>query len=515
MTDVLAIISRAAFEKGLGGGEVGTVKAVSTYDSNPKPFAALRDGGDGALFLVTARPEDKLWLVAILEKPRLTKNEQSWIAQENVTPITDITSLIPKLKFASGTGIKAKAGQLGMSLQTPRALTKEDVSAIRGLVTKNTKGTKGTKGRAPAAPASSASSSPTPATSKLSIKLREAMADGDADAFLVYADLLLQHGDPRGDLIQVQHQRLQKPKDKKLLKAEADLLARHGDAWLPESLVAKSKTKPTKTKTKPKKVKAPTTAFTWRLGFLDSVTLVDATPAMVRAVVDHPSSQFLRELRIDAGFRVTPGVILALAAKARPSIRSLTLRQGFEAFSDDIAPDPKDPSYKSGYADGANQDRGNALWKALPNLRSLVLKGYQVFGKLAHDSLEELTIDGYPICNAAWNAPKLSRLTWEVGDDETGTNTDAASYMVEAIWKGKLPALRHLNLGGCSAIIDDELMDEEDEDGELPDDTCAVSLLRHKGFRRVVQQLDELCLPETDLKSRKEIGAWLAKQTRR
>jgi uncharacterized protein (TIGR02996 family) len=337
-----------------------------------------------------------------------------------------------------------------------------------------------------------------------------AMANNDgetkADDFLVYADHLLQEGDPRGELVQIQHQRERRPRDEKLRKAEKALLAKHRAAWMPQlpQLRQLVDEEGEKEKTKTKKP-----IYTWRLGFFDSVTLAGATPSLIRAVMDHPSARFVRELVIDAGFLMMPAVVLALAARPRPSLRSLTLRQDYEGFNGDVKPDAADASYKAGYGGGRNQKRGNALWTALPNLTSLTLKAYQLFGELVHPSLKELAIDGYPICSDSWKTPKLERLSWEVGMDETGTYTDAGSYMVAAIWKGKLPALRKLDLSECGSIVDDEVMDDEEESGDEIDDTCAASLLRIKGFQRAIQQLDELELPEVHLKTRKEIVRWL------
>jgi len=45
-----------------------------------------------------------------------------------------VTAAIRKLKFESGTGLQPKKGALGMSLQTPRALTAADVTLLRGFV---------------------------------------------------------------------------------------------------------------------------------------------------------------------------------------------------------------------------------------------------------------------------------------------------------------------------------------------------------------------------------------------
>jgi hypothetical protein len=133
MSSVLAIVSKALFEKMVPKKDVklGVVVDTSQYVSSNKTFDGLKDGG--AIFLVTVRPPDeKLWLVGVLESPK--KKGDTWVAAANEAPLTDITAAIKKLEFASGTGLKAKKGALGMSLQTPRALTDDDVKVLRGMV---------------------------------------------------------------------------------------------------------------------------------------------------------------------------------------------------------------------------------------------------------------------------------------------------------------------------------------------------------------------------------------------
>ena len=130
MSSVLAIISKAVFEKMAPKSvAVGDLVPTDRYTSKHKSFETLNDGG--ALFLVTVRPPDeRLWLVAILESPRFSGD--AWEAT-NATPIADVTAAIKKLKFSTGQGIQAKPGALGMSLQTPRLLTSDDEALLRGL----------------------------------------------------------------------------------------------------------------------------------------------------------------------------------------------------------------------------------------------------------------------------------------------------------------------------------------------------------------------------------------------
>src|SRR5262245_58655668 len=133
MADMMAIVSEAIFEKAAGKGPaVGTRLRMDRYTSTNKALDPL--GGGGRLYLVTVRPparkgdQEALWLVAILDRPK--HDGEAWIAKPCETPITDISSLRSKIRFESGAGITAKAGALGMSLQTPRTLTAADTAML-------------------------------------------------------------------------------------------------------------------------------------------------------------------------------------------------------------------------------------------------------------------------------------------------------------------------------------------------------------------------------------------------
>lgn len=133
MSSVLAIVSKAIFERDARvGGRVaapGEVVPFERYVSKNKGLAPLGQGG--ALFLVTVRPPNEaLWLVGVLESPRF-EGEQ-WVAVKNTFPIVDISLIQDELRFSTGAGISAKKGALGMSLQTPRILTADDVELLRG-----------------------------------------------------------------------------------------------------------------------------------------------------------------------------------------------------------------------------------------------------------------------------------------------------------------------------------------------------------------------------------------------
>ena len=146
MAYLMAVISKAVFEKTAPGTKVGDVLPINRYTSSNKTLADL--GEDGAKqFLFTVRPPDeKLWLVAILSE--LEHDGEAWVGRANTAPVTNLGAIKGKIKFASGVGIKAKPGALGMSLQTPRALTDGDVTLLEGLVAKH-RATKPPAGKAP------------------------------------------------------------------------------------------------------------------------------------------------------------------------------------------------------------------------------------------------------------------------------------------------------------------------------------------------------------------------------
>lgn len=217
MADVMAIVAKAVFEKAAGKSPaVGTVLRMDRYVSANKALEPVRDGG--RLFLVTVRPPNEaLWLVAVLERP--TFDGTQWIAAPSTIAITDITAQKDKLRFATGKGITAAPGALGMSLQTPRVMTPEDAALLTGTPP------------------------PEPPLGKLETgdrarknALLEAIVD-DPESELprqVYADERVLHNDPRGELILLELA-LAKPlsiRKRAELTAQRDkLLAEHGKAW--------------------------------------------------------------------------------------------------------------------------------------------------------------------------------------------------------------------------------------------------------------------------------------------
>jgi hypothetical protein len=131
VASVFAVVSKKVFESDarIGGKVVGIgdVWPTEKYASTHASLKPLKDGGH--LFLVTVRPPNEaLWLIAVLKD--VTSVKDGYKAKPNTVAVVDITSLKSKIKFATGSGITAAKGKLGMSLQTPRTLTDPDVALL-------------------------------------------------------------------------------------------------------------------------------------------------------------------------------------------------------------------------------------------------------------------------------------------------------------------------------------------------------------------------------------------------
>jgi uncharacterized protein (TIGR02996 family) len=231
MPDMMAIVSKAVFEREAGKQPaLGARLGMDRYVSSNKNLDALAAGG--RLYLVTVRPPNEdLWLVAILDQPK--HDGEAWVARKCQTPIANITPLRKQIKFASGTGITAKKGALGMSLQTPRALTAADAALLDQAagVGGTGAGAAGSAGAAAAAPAADAELEQTDAL------LAAILAEPDSDeARRIYADLLAERGEPRGDFIHLElalDGRLSIRKRALLAPRRDELYAAHRKRWFP------------------------------------------------------------------------------------------------------------------------------------------------------------------------------------------------------------------------------------------------------------------------------------------
>jgi uncharacterized protein (TIGR02996 family) len=232
MASVLALISKAIFEKS-GKLATGHRPRMDRYLSAAKGLSPLLEGG--SLVLVTVRPGERLWLCAILDEPAF--EETMWRSAPSEIPLTDVTALLPSIKLASGKGIQAPEGKLGMSLQTPRVLAPEDVALLRAATgsaaasapepnetakapAARVPAAKPPTAKAPAAKAApKAAPAPTPveppkpapptpraqvaAAGTSDLYAAVVASPDDEDARRVLADALLDADDPHGEFIQV------------------------------------------------------------------------------------------------------------------------------------------------------------------------------------------------------------------------------------------------------------------------------------------------------------------------
>jgi len=154
---ILAIVSKSEFEKALVSPTVGDLWKQTTYVSSNPALDSLRQGGD--LYLVTVRPGDQLWLAAVLRSPKT--DGKGWTARPNAVPLLKATSIVKKLRFTSGKGLAFGPGKLGMSLQTPRQLTDDDVAQFEKLIAPTGAGAKArATGKAAKATAAKATTAP-------------------------------------------------------------------------------------------------------------------------------------------------------------------------------------------------------------------------------------------------------------------------------------------------------------------------------------------------------------------
>jgi uncharacterized protein (TIGR02996 family) len=279
---------------------------------------------------------------------------------------------------------------------------------------------------------------------------------GNDEAYLVYADWLQTQGDPRGELITVQHKlaKASGAEKKKLAKAEADLLAEHAAAFWPKKLKAAIDEEATGSRKDRWDLEYATCAASWRNGFLASVRvglsyeLAEEKDYRIAPIVSellkHPSGRFLEELTIGAlgiADEYDYGeVVGAIVRAGAPALRTLFLAT-FSSEHTELS--------------WSHLGKLEKLWPAAPRLESLTLRaGSMSLGKLELPALRKLRVEtgGFDkknvkeICDASW--PALESLHLYLGQHNYGGNSKVKDVL--PILEGKnLPALRHLGLMNC------------------------------------------------------------------
>lgn len=219
---------------------------------------------------------------------------------------------------------------------------------------------------------------------------RLAQDPDDAEALLVFADLLHGRGEPRGELIVLQHElRLSDDPGRRgqLLRRQTELLHCHAEALVPPVSLGDR--------------------IEWRDGFIRRLELCGRSGSRLGQAPEllaHPSLRLLDTLRV--AFFIAPdgpAAVQALVARAPGTIRSLALGDSFEHI---LGPVPE-------------------LLRRLPCLEQLALQGKTDLAALAHPTLSSLA---------------LSDLDWSY---EGG-----AAAAVIRLDPGRLPGLRELRIGG-------------------------------------------------------------------
>ncbi len=264
------------------------------------------------------------------------------------------------------------------------------------------------------------------------------LADPDRpETYLVYADWLQGQGDPRGELIVLDHARKTVEADRLRSREAAHFYGRLAPA---RHLLERFDSA------------APLArATTWRWGFLESLWIsnkrdhegLDVEEALA-AMLDHPSCRFLRDLAVGI---VTDednsydDIAKCIGERDLPTLRSLVLGDFYSeetelnwSHTGDLSP----------------------LYRAVPNLRRLTIRsGSLELGKIELPSLEALTVISggldpsalRSICNAAW--PNLTSLSVQLGSESSFTLHDLDPILAAKI----IPCVTHLGLGN-SAISD-------------------------------------------------------------
>ncbi|WP_163997169.1 WGR domain-containing protein [Pyxidicoccus caerfyrddinensis] len=271
-----------------------------------------------------------------------------------------------------------------------------------------------------------------------------------AEGYLVYGDWFQSQGDPRGELIALQHALSQaKGAEATALKRKAAaLLKKHQDVLLGAPLA--------------KMLEDKTLSIGWNLGFIQSARVAVARygedpefhiDEALKILLAHPSARFLQEVTIglasNEGENEYSDLIKLVAKSAPKSVRKVFI-------GDYVFPDETEISWT---------EVGNVapLYKALPQLRSLHLRGGEVtLGKIELPELREFTMEsggldrGSVKSIAAANWPKLERLEVWFGAEEYGAGGNVKSIQPILDAQG-LPELKHLGL--CNAEFTNELVE--------------------------------------------------------
>jgi uncharacterized protein (TIGR02996 family) len=266
-------------------------------------------------------------------------------------------------------------------------------------------------------------------------------APDDPEPRAVYADWLQGQGDPRGELIALQHAQAKK-KDGKRTKRVNELFEKNA-AELLGPLRPHVKTMDGKDED----------AFTWKGGFIDSARLsfdyysneergVVELHRVLEALLRHPSGMFVRTIefglnRRDPDQKYQP--LLDVLAKEKPRALTKLVVGDFEY------PDETEISW-------TEIGKLGKVWKAVPTLEHVEIQGGGIdLGKVEAPKLKRFFVrtGGLPKASAkalsSLATPQLEVLEIWFGADEHGGTSSLKDLAGLLTGKG-LPKLKHLGL---------------------------------------------------------------------
>jgi uncharacterized protein (TIGR02996 family) len=281
----------------------------------------------------------------------------------------------------------------------------------------------------------------------------------DPAPYLVYADWLQQQGDPRGQLIILDHALLERPEAGELLRELTHLLNRY-PSLMPERAFHASRF----------------------CGFVRSLALTAGSAEEIRTALLHPSSRFLRELSLElfATHRVGGEELIAAMRLASPHLSSLTLRS----------------ARMLGEQTGVGR-----LVEALPALRHLKIRhgGWSLadLGPSELSTLELFDVDLSTV-SAELVLPRLRSLI-------VSSYRQRFEAIEHVLFKRNFPALRHLGLcdlrmpkASCRALARSDLVPQL-ESLDLSGSTLRDAGLRELLASRALAHLSQLDLSRTEV----------------
>jgi uncharacterized protein (TIGR02996 family) len=259
-------------------------------------------------------------------------------------------------------------------------------------------------------------------------------ADPDhPESYLVLADLLLAAGDPRGELIVMQH-RLATGAADRMLRVRAQKLVERQQAAVERAAGEAFQT-------------------TWRLGYLRSVTCSNNSLAAMRALFAHPSARFVTDVHVTERLTLgestqsrLPGMLATLAALAPPCVRRLRIDR-------EVTRGARVQPWQAGDLEYRVTRCGHAAIElALPALVELDVRGRTTLHELDAPTLQTLFVSGSPVCaGGRWRTPALRSLDWHganVGAEARGGVPLVLRADYQDLLGRELPALRELTLRG-------------------------------------------------------------------